>query len=907
MGSDRARVSYDVWRQWRLVTRQQGRVTLEADENEADAIAAEELRRETHEVVGDCGTPDNGYAIDFSGAKPEFPYDVTVGKGTMYVGGVRVSALDNITYSAQSDWLDFSKDPAWVDPSTSASDNKMKNELIYLLLKEQEVGAVEDTALRDIALGGPDTCQRSRILQRIVRFATDANDCATAMQELATTLHQNFGLTLVDGGTRLKSASTLQVVFPQQNNQDGLCAPEAVGGYLKPDNQLLRIKVDSAAQDGGKFIWGYDDASFMYRVTAQGNKGVTVLKLLSQPIDEFHRPLNGQIVEVLRSTAHLSSGAEDGLPETSTDDYVASADGFVTPLASDYDPGTRTITLTSAIPDEYASDPNPLFVRVWEAELAFQQGVPADLAGTGIQVIIANIEKGPVHPGDYWMVAARPGAGTTVYPERLLKQGQPPDGPRTWICPISVVTWDNQVLTLVQDCRNPFEDLVDLTKRLPQPQPQWPVIREVNWQNDRVLTVDLFNKGLAVSISTAIVPSTISEQTFQVMLDLPGIYQPRDSTPTAQDMLRIPNFVRGKVGGGGGTYRFIPQPSVSAAELRTWLTLQNALESRANFPPSPGIRCRVTLKGDTILDGGGNALDGEAFGHVQEAAGATHTALRFPTGNGVQGGDFNSWFFLALPQGPKVAKIVPAKAAVFPPNKVPQNIQVTFSEAVQNVDSQTFRLEDAFGRPVLGKVTTGGSGTQATFLPDRLAPPPAATNAQPETFYIRLIGSSIVDANGVGLEGDDGVGTTWSSWFSVLPLTGVISDPPNGAVYVYPNIPTVIVLRFTAPADLTQVSQKNLTVTVNGVNLAGSIKPSADGLTLTFAPNWQPLRRGAQTRRAAGGAGRAGAAGAVGAGPVVARVQIRLAGVMDRNGCPIDGAGDGKLSDFVSTFDVTWG
>ena len=44
MGSDRARVSYDERRQWRSVVRQQGRVTLEADEKEADDIASEELR-----------------------------------------------------------------------------------------------------------------------------------------------------------------------------------------------------------------------------------------------------------------------------------------------------------------------------------------------------------------------------------------------------------------------------------------------------------------------------------------------------------------------------------------------------------------------------------------------------------------------------------------------------------------------------------------------------------------------------------------------------------------------------------------------------------------------------------------------------------------------------------------------
>ena len=42
---------------------QQGRVTLEADWNEADAIAAEERRAELMNIIGPAGTPDDGYRI----------------------------------------------------------------------------------------------------------------------------------------------------------------------------------------------------------------------------------------------------------------------------------------------------------------------------------------------------------------------------------------------------------------------------------------------------------------------------------------------------------------------------------------------------------------------------------------------------------------------------------------------------------------------------------------------------------------------------------------------------------------------------------------------------------------------------------------------------------------------------
>ena len=55
------------------------------------------------------------------------------------------------------------------EPSRAASRPGRRHELVYLLAAEQEVSAVEDPALADVALGGPDTMQRRRILQRFVR------------------------------------------------------------------------------------------------------------------------------------------------------------------------------------------------------------------------------------------------------------------------------------------------------------------------------------------------------------------------------------------------------------------------------------------------------------------------------------------------------------------------------------------------------------------------------------------------------------------------------------------------------------------------------------------------------------------------------------------------------------------
>ena len=199
MPSDKARRSYDERRQWRSVVRQQGRVTLEADQNEADEIAAEELRKATLDVVGSTGgSPDGGYLVQVMAPSKTNPAgEIVVGQGTMYVNGVRAFSFAPIQYSNQPDWLHPEDDPFWKDP-TKPADPQLPNELVYLMPVEQEVGAVEDTALREVALGGPDTCQRTRLLQRIVRFGPGATDCNSAKAELMTALERRLNSKVSD-------------------------------------------------------------------------------------------------------------------------------------------------------------------------------------------------------------------------------------------------------------------------------------------------------------------------------------------------------------------------------------------------------------------------------------------------------------------------------------------------------------------------------------------------------------------------------------------------------------------------------------------------------------------------------------------------------------------------------------
>jgi hypothetical protein len=449
MAGDRARVSYDPSRKWRGLIAQQGRVTVEADWNEAAAIDAEHARQLALEVVGTLGTPDNGYvvtAIPAAGSPPagappagsppaSGPGDLIIGPGTLYVGGERLDLGAPVAYSAQPDWLDHSTDPRWSPPTAPGATSY---ELVYLLASEQEVSAVEDPALADVALGGPDTMGRQRFRQRFVRRPSPSAVGYEAWDALVNSL-PGEGLTFDAPSMTLGSATTLQVSFTSAGPA-GPCQPAAAGGYLGAENQMIRVMVTGVDASGvPAIVWGFDDASFLYRVRAAAydpGSGTTTVTLASAPPDSYHFPVPGQAVELLRDAVQLTAA-----------DYIASPAGLVSTLTAGFVPASMSLVMSGEPPADYLSAATPqLYLRVWQASAAATPGQPAPLGDTGVAVTLAS-STGTFHPGDFWRFAVRPARPSVVYPDRYLAAPQPPDGPRTLTCPIAVLTWQDGAVT----------------------------------------------------------------------------------------------------------------------------------------------------------------------------------------------------------------------------------------------------------------------------------------------------------------------------------------------------------------------------------------------------------------------------------------------------------------------------
>lgn len=467
MASDRARISYDPTRKWRGLVAQQGRVTVEADWNEAATIDAAQDRAVTRDVVGPVGSPDGGYLVKVGqpSSPPAATADLTVGKGTLYLGGERLDLQADVDVDDQADWLDPLSGTLWVAPEPAQqSPPAADNELVYLLAIEQEVSAREDPALADVALGGPDTMQRLRVLQRFVRWPTKSDTCRAAWSEVQAAWGK-IGLNLNPTTMRLKSSARLRVGFVTDAVPPSPCQPVATGGYLGAENQLIRVQIASVNADGvPTIVWGYDDATFLYQLsqTAPDNSGHVILTLANAPVDSYHYPVSGQAVELLRDAASLTPddpSAHSG--------YIAAAAGSVFTVSQGYNASTGTVAISGNLPAGY-QNANQLYLRVWQGTMLAPAGTAVTLSGaganTGVAVTLSSTD-GVFHPGDFWCFALRPSVPSLIYPARYGEAPQPPEGARVLACPVAMVTRPAQGAASVSSCIPPFDNLVELTGR----------------------------------------------------------------------------------------------------------------------------------------------------------------------------------------------------------------------------------------------------------------------------------------------------------------------------------------------------------------------------------------------------------------------------------------------------------
>lgn len=439
MTTDLTRSTFAPAKRFSSVRLQQGRMQLDADWNEQIDIA---LARETTtvgDVVGLAGGPIDaagfGIAANAAGldpaeaARPEnqpvpalAAGDFLVTGGRYYVAGRLVENARIATYLTQPDLPGA--------PALAAGVH-----LVYLEVWERAITALEDPAIREVALGGPDTATRDRRVWQVrtVRVAGPgtAVTCTDPFPEWDALVAPPTG--------RMAARSEPDPAA------GGPCVVPESAGFRSLENQLYRVQVHQGGPRGtATFKWSRENASVAARWL--GQNGPTLSVATTGP-DRAHGFANGDWVELIDAGRELRG--ERGTLVRLVD---------VRPEALVIDPATADGPTAIA---GFAASPR---IRRWDGQALI---TPVDGAWHALeQGVQVRFAAGTYRSGDFWTVPARVNTGDVEWPRD--GGGQPafagPEGLRRHHARLGLVDFDGAGVTATEDCRTLFPPLTELVQ-----------------------------------------------------------------------------------------------------------------------------------------------------------------------------------------------------------------------------------------------------------------------------------------------------------------------------------------------------------------------------------------------------------------------------------------------------------
>ena len=428
MKSDATRDTFDPAKHLSRVIMQQGRVALDADHNEQVSIFWEYLRALAQDVIGPHAAPAAGggfnLTVDAKGG-------LSISAGRYYVEGLLVDSAVDCLYTAQPSYAVPAGDPL-VDHDAMDNDAAL---FVYLDVCERHITRIEDASLREVALGGPDTCPRARVVWQVKVAKIKAGDivegaCSTQLGPLLAQRDVSMAA-FVDPGKVL----------------DEPCVMPPESKFRGAENQLYRVEIHEAGTAGNAtFKWSRDNGSVF---TALGTITGEDLEVASA-----RGFVPGDWIELTNDTHDLRG--EPGLLIR-----LAKVQGATLSIDPEV-PATGAIDILAGLHPK---------VRRWNQarseDVVLRDGavlVPAasttviDLED-GVQVRFSG--AGEYRTGDYWQIPARVATGKLEWPTTPGAKG--PEAvslaPRSithHYAPLGFVTWSDCQIEVSRSCRCTF-------------------------------------------------------------------------------------------------------------------------------------------------------------------------------------------------------------------------------------------------------------------------------------------------------------------------------------------------------------------------------------------------------------------------------------------------------------------
>ncbi len=427
---------------------QQGRVQLDADWNEQQAIHRHHRETTSTDVIGLHGVPKSGggFAIGITAGQT----DLAISPGRIYLNGILCvnDASDPVLLSDQPHLKLAAGQVAGFSPPGQSG-----RYLAYLDLWERHITPLEDPGILETALGGVDTTTRVQVVWQV----------RLTEQPVGNFVCSQFGPGWTPPGASTTGQMLADTVPPQPGDPPCILPPTA--GYRGLENQLYRVEIHrGGTRDGSTpatFKWSRDNGIVATAASVSGQ----VLTVDNLGRDESKSFAPGQWVELIDENMTLAHHR-----------------GHLLEIDS-IDHGRREITISSSTPVPPVDDQSTILLRRWDnhGSSAGAEGIPLSQQAitldnsqwpSGIQVTFSG---GRYRSGDYWLIPARTAinsdSGTIEWPADDSQHPllQPPRGIVHHYCPLSLVDFDHQNGRYTQvddgDCRPMFPALTQIEAR----------------------------------------------------------------------------------------------------------------------------------------------------------------------------------------------------------------------------------------------------------------------------------------------------------------------------------------------------------------------------------------------------------------------------------------------------------
>lgn len=367
-----------------------------------------------------------------------------------------------ITYLHQPDFV-FSATAGAVSPPPLPNGFSQ----IYLDVWERVMTYAEDDSIREVALGGPDTAARSKLVWQVKFAPTTGNNqppCWTPPPSAPR--------------------GWLQAMAKQRSPSTNPCIINPNASYTGPENRLYRVEINRGGVAGttpgtsATFKWSRENGSVVYPIVSGGGTATVVIENLGR--DDRFGLVERNLVEVQDDRSVLLNLPGNLLPVQTIDsttmtvtlngvpDAVLGSDETLHPLLRRWDQ-------TSGDPAEGGltlDNDNAAFVQegVW---LTLEDGVQIRFQPADIVSPPPSTPSPPVNQyltGDYWLIPARTATGDVEWPKVTDVQGNPetdaqgniipvalpPHGITHYYAPLAVISVSANGVSVAHECRSQF-------------------------------------------------------------------------------------------------------------------------------------------------------------------------------------------------------------------------------------------------------------------------------------------------------------------------------------------------------------------------------------------------------------------------------------------------------------------